>query len=133
MPVTPRTTRGPIADPFLVDCWGRPRYWGSVWALLLPADMAESTLRSKLAHIECFYKHVDEVFGPGRLDDALADCDVELLSSALEAYFIGFRNLPVIPATAESRWQAALRFVFDTVQRVTRSNSNQNSACEHAW
>ncbi len=80
--------------PALVDSLGLPRYWAVVWAAFLPADLAAATVSKKLSQLEGFYQHADTHLGPGRLDDALADFDVEVLSSALEGYFLKLRNLP---------------------------------------
>ena len=111
-----------LQGPFLVDGLGRPRYWAAVWVSFLPADLSASTLAKKLGHIEIFYQHSDETLGAGRLDDALADFDLESLSSALEGYFLRIRNQLPISSASEERWQSALQFVIETVRRLTRSN-----------
>ena len=113
-----------MSGPVLVDGLGVPRYWVSVWMLFLPADLAPSTLGKKLSQIEALYHHADGVLGAGRLDDALANLDVDTISSALEAYFLTLRGGPVTPAT-EERWQAALQFVIQIVQRLTRGALTQ--------
>jgi integrase len=46
---------------------------------------------------------------------------VDALNGALEAYFLTLRSRSITPAT-EERWQAALQFVTETVQRLTRSS-----------
>ena len=107
--------------PALVDTFGLPRYWAVVWAAFLPADLAPATVSKKLSQLEGFYQHADTQLGPGRLDDALADFDVEVLSSALEGYFLTLRNLPSFTPTSEDRWQVALQFTTDIAQRVTRN------------
>jgi hypothetical protein len=107
--------------PALVDTLGLPRYWAAVWAAFLPADLAPATVSKKLSQLEGFYQHSDTQLGPGRLDDALADFDVEVLSSALEGYFLTLRNLPSFTPTSEDRWQVALQFTTDIAQRVTRN------------
>jgi hypothetical protein len=110
-----------FSGPLLLDTRGLPRYWAAVWSLFLPVDLVESTLRSKLSHVESFYKHADETLGAGELDDALADCNLDILGSALESYFISIRNRPNVSAASEDRWQAALQFVIETVRAFTRS------------
>jgi len=111
-----------LCAPALIDALGFPRYWAAVWASFLPADLAPSTLRKKLSHIEGFYQHAEHSLGPGGLDDALASFDVDALSTALEAYFLTVRNRPPITRASEERWQAALQFVTGTLQRLTRSS-----------
>jgi integrase len=110
-----------MSGPVLVDGLGVPRYWAAVWASLLPGDLAPSTVSRKLSQLEAFYHHADEALGIGRLDDALAGLDVDAICSALEAYFLTLRSRPVTPAT-EERWQAALQFVTETSQRLTRGS-----------
>jgi integrase len=110
-----------MSGSVLVDTFGVPRYWASVWASFLPADLAPSTIVRKLSQLEAFYQHADESQGLGALDDALADVDVDTICSALEGYFLALRGRPVTPAT-EERWQAALQFVTETVQRLSRGS-----------
>ena len=109
-----------MSGPVLVDAFGVPRYWAAVWVSFLPADLAPSTIGKKLGQLEAFYHHADQTLGIGRLDDALAKVDVDIICSTLEAYFLTLRSRAVTPAT-EERWQAALQFVTETVQRLTRS------------
>jgi integrase len=107
--------------PFLVDPLGIPRYWAVVWASFLPADLASATLSKKLSHLESFYQYSDDHLGRGCLDNALADFDIEALSTALEGYFLTLRNGNAITPTSEDKWQAAIQFVQDTAQRITRN------------
>ena len=108
--------------PVLLDGSGLPRYWATVWTLFQPADLAASTLTKKLSHLESFYQHAEQSLGPGGLDDVLASFDGDRLSGALEGYFLTIRNHPPITPASEERWQAALQFVTDTLQRLTRSS-----------
>jgi hypothetical protein len=82
----------PISGLVLLDGMGVPRYW---------SDLAPSTLGKKLIQRESFYHRADEVLGVGKLDDALAELDVEVICRALEAYFLTLRSRPVTPATEE--------------------------------
>lgn len=114
----------PISGPVLVDGMGVPRYWAAVWASFLQSDLAPSTLGKKLGQLESFYHHADETLGVGKLDDALAEVNVDIICSALEAYFLALRSHS-LTAAAEDRWQRALQFVTETVQRLTRSSLTQ--------
>ncbi len=108
-----------LTGPMLIDSFGVPRYWVAVWASFLPADLAEPTLEGRLRQLEHFCHHADQTLGSGRLDDALAHLDIDAISSALEAYFFMLRGQPAA-SSAEDRWQSALRFVTETVQRLSR-------------
>jgi len=114
----------------LLDSCGLPRYWATVWSMFLPVDLAESTVRKKLSHIESFYQHSDEILGPGQLDDALAAFDLEALNAALEGFFFVIRNQSRTSPASEDRWQTTLRFVTEILQRVTRSQPDQESIWE---
>ncbi len=49
--------------PTLVDDNFMPRFWVTVWSLLKASDLAPSTLRQKLTHINALYVHTDELGG----------------------------------------------------------------------
>jgi integrase len=110
-----------LGGPVLVDTVGVPRYWATVWASFLPGDLAPSTLNRKLRQVEFFYQQTDQTLGVGALDRALAGLNVDALCDALEAHFLALRSRSITPAT-EERWQAALQFVTDTVQQLSRSS-----------
>jgi len=118
--------RGPV----LIDTRGLPRYWAAVWAFFQVGDLATLTVVKKLSHLEGFYQYTDQVLAPSCLDDALADTDVEALSNALEAYFLFLRGRPSITAACEERWQLALQFVLEVVQRLTRNPLQSQRLCE---
>jgi integrase len=109
-----------LCGPTLVDDLGLPRFWATVWASFLPTDLAFSTVCKKLSHLDSFYRHSDALLGTGGLDNALADLDVEALSNALEGYFFSIRNSSSITPASEERWQAAIQFVTEISQRVSR-------------
>jgi integrase len=91
-----------------------------VWASFQPPHAAASTLIKKLGHLDRFYIHSDQRLGPGGLDEALAQLDVERLCGALESYFFAIRNAPPITAASEERWRLAVQFVLQTADRLNR-------------
>lgn len=110
-----------LAVPALVDDFGLPRYWATVWTSFLPADLAHATFSKKLRQLDAFYRHTDSQLGNGGLDNALADFDVEVLRNALETYFLSIRNSPTITSASEERWQLAVQFVCENIQRISRN------------
>lgn len=110
-----------LCGPILVDNVGLPRFWSAVWASFLPADLAPATIANKLGHLESFYQHADGLLGPGGLDNALADFDVEALCNAIEGYFLTIRNSLSITSASEDRWQVAIQFVTENLQRRSRN------------
>lgn len=87
--------------------------------MLHGADLAPSTLKRKLGHIEALYAHTESL--GGNLDDALAELDLTLLGNALEAFFVQLRNVPSPTQTAAKRWAAAFHFVRDTYLRIEKN------------
>ena|ERR1035437_2432485 len=118
-----------LRGPTLVDDVGLPRYWAVVWASLLPADLAPATIVKKLNQLDGFYQHADSQLGPGTLDNALADFDVDVLTGALEGYFFSIRNSSSITPASEERWQTAIQFVGE-IAKWQNSNSRADDLHE---
>lgn len=94
-----RTTTLPLRGPVLVDDFGLPRYWAIVWTLFLSVDLAHGTVSKKLSHLDALYRYADSKLGHGGLDNALADFD----------------------AASEDRWQLAVQFIRENLQRISRN------------
>lgn len=109
----------PSHGPVLVDDCQLPRYWAAVWAIFHGADLASSTLKRKLSHIEALYAHAESL--GNNLDDALSELDLDRLGNSLEAFFVVLRNVPRPTQTAAKRWVTAFHFVRDTCMRLERS------------
>jgi integrase len=105
--------------PTLVDDCQIPRYWAAVWAMFHGTDLAPSTLKRKLSHIEELYKHTESL--GGNLDDALSELDLGRLGNSLEAFFVMLRNVPRPTQTTAKRWATAFHFVRDTCMRLEKN------------
>jgi integrase len=92
-----------------------------VWASFLPADLAPATVVKKLGFVESLYQHADALLGSEGLDNALADFDVGALCKALQGYFLSIRNSLSITSASEDRWQVAIQFVTENLQRRSRN------------
>ena len=103
----------------LVDRTMTPRYWSAVWSLFHGSDLAPSTLKQKLGHIEALYQHTETI--GGSLDDDLSELNFDRLGNALEAFFVMLRNVAVPSATVLMRWNTAFHFVRDTCNRLERN------------
>lgn len=110
--------------PTLVDQTMTPRYWSAVWSLFHGSDLAPSTLKQKLGHIEALYQHTENI--GGSLDDDLSELNFDRLGNALEAFFVMLRNVPKPSATALVRWNTAFHFIRDTCNRLERDPSVGN-------
>jgi integrase len=103
----------------LVDDCKLPRYWAAVWVMFHGSDLAPSTLKRKLGHIEALYA-LTESMG-GNLDDALGELELDSLGSFLEAFFVTLRNVPRPTQMEAKRWITAFRFVRDTCLRIEKN------------
>lgn len=115
-----------LSGPTLVDGLGLPRFWAAVWASFMPTDLAPATVGKELGQLERFYQHADALLGPGGLDNALADFDVESLRNVLEGYFLSIRNSSSITGASEECWQVAIQFVLQNSERRSRNCSDPN-------
>lgn len=111
-----------LRRPILVDSNGLPRFWVTIWSLYASADLASLTVASQLSHVEALYQFADQLEGAGSLDDAIANVDLEKLGGILEAFFVSIQNRPAIPESAELKWRTALKFIRETVLRLSKSN-----------
>ena len=109
--------RGPdlpsLRGPALTDRAGTSQILGRRLGRLPAADLLPSTVIKKLSHLESLYQQIDERLVLGGLDDALAILDVDILSSALGAYFLTIRNQPSVTSASEERWQVALQSFWE--------------------
>ncbi|KRB81050.1 site-specific integrase [Noviherbaspirillum sp. Root189] len=115
----PRNLRGPA----LVDEYGLPRYWASVWSAMSAAHLADSTHLKKLRHIEHLYQHADLLLGWAALDDALGTLNDDVLATILESWFVSIRNQPRTTEGDEKRWQTGLGFVSSVLTWVSKSQA----------
>ena len=102
----PQTLTGPL----LIDDYGLPRYWSTVWSTLSICSLEPSTQTHRLRLIESLYCFADELNGCGSLDDMLGSLDMNGLGQVLEAFFVSIHNRPV-NANSEMKWRTALGFV----------------------
>lgn len=108
-----------LSGPLLIDQNGIPRYWATIWSIFSSGASAPSTLEKKLRFIETLYIFVDDLNGPGSLDQLLASLDIEEIGQAVEAYFISIRNRPVTE-NSEKQWRTSLDFVKSILFWITK-------------
>lgn len=119
-PDIPRSLSGPV----LLDTFGLPRYWSSVWSTVCAGQLAESTHQKKLRHIENLYQHADILHGHGALDNALGTLNDRNLADILESWFISIRNQLETSDGDELRWKTGLGFVTAVVSWIAKSNAD---------
>lgn len=87
-PSIPKSTKGWL----LVDDLSIPRFWATVWADVLKANMGLTTRGLHLYAIERFYQATDRQFGSGALDRMLSELDMPSLESALSSFLASLRK-----------------------------------------
>lgn len=120
-PLVPSRLLGPV----LIDEFGLPRYWATVWSTASTAQLADSTHLQKLRYIENLYQFADQLLGRSALDDALGTLNEDALAQILESWFVSILNQPRTSASDEHRWQTGLGFVSSVVTWVAKSQSGQ--------
>lgn len=92
-----------------------PRYWATAWSVgTAGTRLANNTVRVQLRHVEAFYRHCDELYGAGSLDDALSRGDSVELQWMFETFYQKLKNHP--SSTSVQCWDAVrsfLRYLFE--------------------
>ncbi len=115
-----------LSGPLLINQNGIPRYWATIWSIFSSGTLAPSTLEKKLRFIETLYVFVDDLNGPGSLDQLLAGLDIEGIGQAVEAYFVFIRNRPV-NENSEKQWRTSLDFVRSILFWLTKKEMESKS------
>lgn len=69
-----------LRTPILVDeKLHFPRYWVSIYSLIFFSNLSHATQSRKLRYIDSFYNFVDNKFGSGSLDLAIASTKLDKL------------------------------------------------------
>ena len=111
-PSIPKSTKGWL----LVDDLSLPRFWATVWADVLKANMGLTTRGHHLYAVERFYQATDRQFGSGALDRILSELDMSMLESALSGFLASLRNNGSLRGVNNNQaWESARSFVADIV------------------
>lgn len=116
-PKVPSSLRGPL----IVDDFGLPRYWASIWALMSSAELATSSQIKRLRYVESLYAHADRLFGRNSLDDALGMLDDVRLADILESWFVTIRNQSFVSSADELRWKTGFLFVSSVITWLSKT------------
>ncbi|RMH85973.1 hypothetical protein EA796_05920 [Pseudomonas sp. AOB-7] len=123
-PSTPKSIKGWL----LVDDLGLPRFWATVWADVLKANMGLTTRGHHLYAVERFYQVTDRQLGSGALDRMLSELDMPALESALSSFLASLRNDGSLRGVNNNQaWGSARSFVADTVSHLSASSANEYS------
>lgn len=107
----------------LLDSFGLPRFWSTVWADVLRAGLADSTRSRALYAVERLYQHCEEQLRADCLDALLFDQRLDELESVLSGFFTRLRNQAKRDQTTNaSVWGHALGFVLDVLRYSSKSD-----------
>ncbi|WP_374377737.1 tyrosine-type recombinase/integrase [Dongia sp.] len=110
----------------LIDDFGRPRYWATIWADVLNANVSHSTRGANLTAVEKLYRSAKEQLGYDGLDRVLHAGDIEALESILGGFLTMLRNESAIDAVdRDTAWRAALSFVEDVLAHFQPTTGHQ--------
>lgn len=103
-----------------------PRYWATISADVLNADMGDGTRSAYLSHIDRLYRSTEELAGSPGLDALLAGADFEGLETALTSFLVKLRNQGAIAGgDRTATWQAAVSFVGEILDHVAPASSRE--------
>ena len=112
----------------MVDSLSIPRFWATVWADVLKANMGLTTRGHHLYAVERFYKTTDRHFGPGALDRMLSELDMQSLESALSGFLASLRNDGNLRGVNNNQaWDSAKSFVGDTIRHLSAASADDYS------
>lgn len=115
----PASTKGWL----LVDNFGLPRFWATLWVDVLKANLAQTTRSSHLYAIDRFYQSTDLKFGTDSLDRMLSDLDMPLIESALSTFLATLRNDGSLRGINNNQaWASATTFVSDIVSHLSTTS-----------
>jgi integrase len=116
----------PLHGSILVDRFGRPRFWATIWADLFLGGSSDGTREVYLAYVEQLYRSVAEQFGEDLLDDLIAKTDFESLEAALGAFLARLRNQSAIRSVnGNDTWSTAQQFINDILVQFSISSADR--------
>lgn len=113
-----------LKESILVDQFGLPRYWSTIYSIFFLNTLAEKTKSQKLRFIDTLYNYCENKFGYGSLDNALTYIKIDLITQICESYFIHLQNNTSdnnINVT-ETKWKASLDFLLNTLKMISKGN-----------
>lgn len=114
-PIIPKA----IAGWGLTDDYGLPRYWPTIWANVLKAELDESTRGKHLVGVEKLYRSVVSQLGEDRLDEIIARLDVDALEAVLGGFLTTLRNSSAQTGIdREASWASARMFLDDVLRHL---------------
>lgn len=115
-----------------VDPLMRPRLWATAWSVGLgSANLAPSTVRLQLRHIDKLYTFCDESFGSDSLDEAISTGDATATQVLLDCFAIELTSDPDYTTTQVQCWSAVCSFVHAIALRRATQEDAWLSLCAY--
>lgn len=94
-------------------CYGRPRFWSTVWTLANAGkNWAENTQLTRLRHLDRFYGYCDSRFGAESLDIALGDANAFLVHLMVNDFYVELTSNKKYTFADVQCWDAVRWFIL---------------------
>lgn len=109
-----------LQKPLVVDEFGLPRYWPTIYLDFLTTGFSSGTLARKATSIDIFYRYVERTTGAGiNLDVAIVDGNLDEIRNLLTGFLTFLSNQTAIDGMDRTRnWKEANRFLEVTITHV---------------
>ncbi|MCP3725439.1 site-specific integrase [Paraburkholderia sp. CNPSo 3272] len=102
--------------PYVVtspSCFGRPRFWSTVWTLANAGKKwAENTQLTRLRHLDRLYLYCDNRFGVEALDIALGDANAWLVHVMVNDFYVELTSNKEYTFADVQCWDAVRMFIL---------------------
>ncbi|WP_201752260.1 hypothetical protein [Burkholderia pyrrocinia] len=102
--------------PYIVTspaCFGRPRFWSTVWSLATAGkNWAENTQLTRLRHLDRLYLYCDDRFGTEALDIALGDANASLVHVMVTDFYVELTSNKEYTFADVQCWDAVRMFIL---------------------
>lgn len=106
----------------------QPRFWATVWADVLRADVKDSTRARHLDGVDKLYQAASDQFGADHLDSIITALDIDGLEFALGSLLAKLRNESSVYAVdRDAIWTSALSFVGDVITHIGHASDNRHA------
>jgi integrase len=93
--------------------FGRPRFWPTAWTLANAGKgWSESTLKTRLRHLDRLYLYCDAQYGAEALDNALGEANASLVHAMVNDFYFELTSEPDYTSTDAQCWDVVRLFVL---------------------
>lgn len=95
------------------ECFGRPRFWSTVWTLARAGrGWSENTLKTRLRYLDRFYLYCDTKYAYDALDIALGDADAPRVHLMVNDFYVELTSDAKYNFSDVHCWDAVRLFIL---------------------